>query len=464
MSHLLLADFGLFVGRFHPLIVHLPIGFLLLAAFLEWWPGERVRSAITASWVLGAGSAAAAAGAGWLLAAESGGGDTLFWHRWLGISVMVLALVGVVLVRRGGKLAKGYGLLVVALLGLTGHQGGNLTHGEEYLFQYAPPVVQRLSGHLPDSVAMADWARVNTDSINLYAAFIQPALEEKCVRCHNAEKQNGGLRMDQPHFVFAGGEGGKIISAGNPFASHWLERVTLPEHNPKSMPPRGEPWSYAQVELLNYWIAEGADTLFVFDPKTTPDGIKTLLQRDYGLDLRPRMFVETVMAPALGSREMAELEEMHWSLSSLQPGGGALEAKPKPGSSIEPAALAKLAELAPDQVAYLSLDRLPFDDADLAPLTKFTNLNRLRLNGTRVSVATLGEIKQLPHLESLNLYGTEVDDRIFAELVEFPGLKRLYLWQTQVTEAAVTAFSAKKPDVAVDMGYKPTSPTSTPSK
>ena len=28
-------DFELFLGRFHPLVVHLPIGFIILAAILE---------------------------------------------------------------------------------------------------------------------------------------------------------------------------------------------------------------------------------------------------------------------------------------------------------------------------------------------------------------------------------------------------------------------------------------------
>ncbi|MEM6772553.1 MAG: hypothetical protein AAF597_18390, partial [Bacteroidota bacterium] len=134
MPHLLLSDFGLFIGRFHPLLVHLPIGFLLLAALLEWWPGDKARTAIRVSWVVGAISAVAAAFCGWLLAGESGGGDTLFWHKWLGISVAVLAIAGVFLTRKGGKMAKGFGLLIVGLLSLAGHQGGNLTHGEDYLF------------------------------------------------------------------------------------------------------------------------------------------------------------------------------------------------------------------------------------------------------------------------------------------------------------------------------------------
>ena len=35
MPHLLLSDMALFFGRFHPLLVHLPIGILLLGVLLQ---------------------------------------------------------------------------------------------------------------------------------------------------------------------------------------------------------------------------------------------------------------------------------------------------------------------------------------------------------------------------------------------------------------------------------------------
>ncbi|WP_273447810.1 c-type cytochrome domain-containing protein [Neolewinella agarilytica] len=453
MPTILLSDFGLFVGRFHPILVHLPIGFLLLAVLMEFWPGDKLRPAIRISWVVGAAAAVAAAGCGWLLANESGGGDTLWWHRWLGISVAILAVSGIFLTRKGGKTAKYFGVLVAGLLGLAGHQGGNLTHGETYLFEHAPVAIQKIAGHAPDSSAVKDWTRVNTDSINLYASFLQPALNKSCVRCHNAGKQNGDLRMDEPHFIFRGGDGGPAVKAGSPMASSWMKRITLPKENVKSMPPQGDGFDYATIELLRYWIEQGADTLAVLDPRDTPEEIKELLLRDYGLDLRPRLFVETLHAPAVSAQNLDKLRELHWSVSPLNPAGPALEAKPTPGKQLEPSALIKLAEIAPEQISYLSLDRLPFDDAQLEPLARFPNLNRLRLNGTAVSPKTVERLKGLRHLESLNLYGTEVDDRIFEHLASYPALKRLYLWQTKVSPDAVRAFSEAHPDVSIDTGF-----------
>ncbi|MDW8309326.1 MAG: DUF2231 domain-containing protein, partial [Verrucomicrobiales bacterium] len=88
----------LWLGRLHPLLVHLPIGFLILLAILECAAGTtRFRAAAAARpLVLVASmlSALVAAACGWLLARE---GDyapgALAWHRWLGTALVPAVLV-----------------------------------------------------------------------------------------------------------------------------------------------------------------------------------------------------------------------------------------------------------------------------------------------------------------------------------------------------------------------------------
>lgn len=270
--------------------------------------------------------------------------------------------------------------------------------------------------------------------------------------------------MDQAHFLFAGGDGGAIISPGAPLESSWVKRLSLPRNNVKAMPPQGTPWDYAQIRLLEYWIANGADTTSVLDPIDTPEDIKKLLEQNYGLDLSPKLFVEKVIAPSLAADQLAALRQLNWAVTELVPGGPALEAKPEPGQTVDAAALAKLAELAPKQVSYLSLDRMPMTDEDLAPLSKFPNLNRLRLNGTKLTVATVEKLSKLRNLESLNLYNTEIDDAVFAHLKQFPALKRLYLWQTKVTSEAAAEFAEARPTIDVNTGFEFSSPTEKTSK
>lgn len=454
MTFPLLADFSLFLGRFHPLVVHLPIGFLLLAVLLEFWPSDRMRPAIRVAWALGTLSALVAALLGWLLA--SGGdytGPALTWHRWLGVGVAVLAIAGIWLTRNGGQWAKAYGVATVIALSVAGHQGGNLTHGPDYLLQHAPEAVQRVAGYGVDSSQLVDWTTVSPDSINLYANLLQPVINNKCARCHNEQKQNGGLRMDEAHHLFAGGDGGMIFTAGEPVKSEWVRRVTLPRSHEKSMPPQGEVMTYTEIELLRYWISTGADTSAQLIADEVPEDIKMLLQRDYGLDLSPKLFVETVKAPLLSNEIRNGLRSLNWTLNDLAPGGPALEAKATAGKIVDADALAELAKAAPQQITTLSLDRQPLDDEALSVLPAFENLNRLRLNGTQVTSQTLAQLNQLDHLESLNLFNTQVGDEIFTHLQDFRALRRLYLWQTQVTPEAVEAFVTAHPQVAVDTGF-----------
>ena len=53
-------DFVLFLGRFHPLVVHLPIGFLLFAFILEvfsrWKKNPVLTTSIPLALLLGSGS------------------------------------------------------------------------------------------------------------------------------------------------------------------------------------------------------------------------------------------------------------------------------------------------------------------------------------------------------------------------------------------------------------------------
>ena len=64
-------ELSTFFGRLHPLIVHLPIGFLILAVLLSSWkmkPNSNFYKGVQIIWLLSCISALFAAIAGWLLA------------------------------------------------------------------------------------------------------------------------------------------------------------------------------------------------------------------------------------------------------------------------------------------------------------------------------------------------------------------------------------------------------------
>lgn len=138
-----------FLGRFHPVVVHLPIGLLIAVALVEartWWQGARqpdpARGVLLVAATVGA---VVAVGLG--LALAQGGEydpDQLGWHQWLGIAVAVAGGWLIALHHlewRHHRLRPLFRLALagsVVLLGVTGHAGGTLTHGPGYLTRYAP--------------------------------------------------------------------------------------------------------------------------------------------------------------------------------------------------------------------------------------------------------------------------------------------------------------------------------------
>lgn len=140
-----------FQGFLHPATVHFPIAMLVVGALfvvLGWrWPAVGTQIPLACLWI-GAGSAVVASVMGWSFSVEKGYGSwsrfdfdaEIFWHRWTAVVVTVLAsffaIVAIFAVRnRSARLTATWksGLLLVAVLvGMVGHQGGELIYGTDF--------------------------------------------------------------------------------------------------------------------------------------------------------------------------------------------------------------------------------------------------------------------------------------------------------------------------------------------
>lgn len=140
-----------FQGFLHPAAVHFPIALLLIGGLFVVlgikWPaiGTQVPMACL---LIGAATAIASTTMGWSFAMEEGHGSwtkvdldsDIFWHRWSGVVVSVLAslfaVVAIISVAKGkSSLTRVWkvGLVAVAILvGLVGHQGGEMTYGRDH--------------------------------------------------------------------------------------------------------------------------------------------------------------------------------------------------------------------------------------------------------------------------------------------------------------------------------------------
>ena len=272
-----------FLGRFHPLLVHLPIGILLMAVLFAWlgrWQRfQHLKVVVPFALLMGTLAAIFSCVTGYLLSL-SGEYDfqALNQHRNLGIAVAVWGTLLLLLQKSG--LNRRFGFLfqvvLVTLVSIAGHLGGSLTHGSDYLTQGLPEPYRAWLGLPPAVLAPAQIK--NLPEANAYAAVVAPLLQEKCVSCHGSTKQKGKLRLDSPDFIQKGGKNGEIILAGKVADSEMMRRLLLPKSDEKHMPPKEKnQLSEAEVKLLHWWIETGA----AFDKKVKDlpqtEAIKPLL-------------------------------------------------------------------------------------------------------------------------------------------------------------------------------------------
>jgi uncharacterized membrane protein len=256
-------DFVYFLGRFHVLVLHLPIGIIVALFVLEYLSRkERYRYLEAASpylWGATAISALVTVLLGFMHFAEgSFTGPSAEQHRFYGTVVAVVA-AGVALLRVSG-FASSYkplffpaSLVLLVLVSLTGHYGGNLTHGSTFLVEYAPQPLRSLAGLAPrrtiTSVSAAD----------PFADVVGPMLVERCASCHNEDKQESDLVLTTYAGVMRGGESGRVVVAGNTDLSELLRRISLPHDDEEFMPAEGKtPLTDQQVDIIRWWIEVGA--------------------------------------------------------------------------------------------------------------------------------------------------------------------------------------------------------------
>ena len=148
----------------------------------------------------------------------------------------------------------------MGLLAYSGHLGGNLTHGSEYLWADAPEWIQDVVHKIEGKGGKADPNAGSGEGV--YAEVIQPIFEEKCYQCHGEEKQKGDYRMDTLEGLFKAGESElDPIVAGRVMESFLAETITLPVADDLAMPPEGKTELTPEETLVILrWIWNGAKT------------------------------------------------------------------------------------------------------------------------------------------------------------------------------------------------------------
>lgn len=455
------SDLELFFGRFHPIFVHLPIGFLLFAFLLECASMikryESLSQAVPFALLMGGISGITAGLTGYLLSGSGGyGEDLLTTHQWLGIGVIVLSFVTFLLRiylydRKRDRILFRIVLVVLVLMVMgTGHYGGSLTHGPDYMFRYMPEPMR--SWINVEAIEEEDQIELieDLDEALVYEHVIAPIVRTRCQSCHNPDRREGELLMTSYDQLMAGGESGPAIVEHQPEDSELYTRLLLPERDDKRMPPRGRrQLTTNQIKLIRWWIEQGAPSSVRVTEVNAEGEISDILQ---SLTVEGQDFYERVQVPAAEEELVQNLRNEGFLISSIAVDIPFLQVSlPKSKTSLRGEELDKLLPIS-QQITWLDLGRIEVSDNDLKRLSDFTHLTKLSLQQTSVTDSTLAAIGSLEHLEYLNLYGTDVTDQGLEHLQSLSSLKSLYLWQTNVTAEGIDELKTRQTGVNVDFG------------
>ena len=403
-----------YLGRFHPVVLHLPIGALyltfclvLLEKFFNTKYTIPIRFGLLFSFTFSVLSAALGY---FLYLGDDFSGDLIDRHMWLGIST-TLFIGGLLWIHKTSKYLNYFTpsfVVTIILLSITGHFGGQITHGSEYL-------------KLPDFSQTTKLTSI--DSIALYKTVVMPILDNKCVKCHNQNKSKGDLMMNSKEAILKGGESGAILVSFDASSSHLYNYPNLPIDDKMHMPPEGNvQLTENEIKILKIWIDKGANfedysSLESFD-EDQREVVMSFIPADLPIVDPPR------------KKDLESLLELNFRLERNSITNNYVEAKFL-GKNLKSKHLNALLKIK-DQLIKLDLSNSNLNDNLVSKLNSLKNLKYLKINNTKITDRALSSISS--SVESLNLNENKVSFDGLQEFLSDRTLQTVYLWNTKISD------------------------------
>jgi len=437
---------GYIIGHLHPALVHLPIGFIILALLTDFFRHDKAKSIRSFLWIASAVASIFAMTTG-LILLRSGyyEGANMFIHLLCGYGIaIVCSLIAFSHWKDKQWFSNQHLVSKVALLGLLivgGHKGGELTHGPEYL----PTPFSKIETLNFDTIDVLD-------SINVYGHMIQQIFQLKCNRCHEPEDARGKLDMTSEEGLLDDTYGDPGIAPGNMEDSEIFKRITLAPSHRKFMPPSGPELSYKEKKLVEWWINKGAPFSSNLRTSVLTDEDRAFFDEQFGIDLREKSFYEKVFVNQVDESALTQIRDNEFNVTPLASTNNFLDVsrvgKPKDVTAQELKALVN----AKQQITWLDLSSSAVGDDIIPILGDLQNLTKLKLQNTNITDETLRGLTDLSNLQVLNVYGTGITDEGLKHLQQLSSLQKLFVWQTNVTDAGITALQNALPNLEIVSG------------
>ena len=397
-----------YLGNFHPVVLHLPIGaflftFLLFVSqkYLKSNFNPAVRMGLLFSFI----TSIITSIFGYILHLN-GDYDSVLVDRHMWLAIATTILIGFVLYLH--KKQKPYNhvlssfVFATVLLTITGHNGGSLTHGKDYL-------------KLPDFEK--EISIVSYDSIHVFNQVISPILDSKCVKCHNTGKSKGNLMLSSIDKILLGGEKGQIIKSNSSVDSRLYTYLNLPIDDEMHMPPDGNSQlNDNEKELIKLWIDEGAD--FYNFRKMNDDNFSKEI-----LSFLPK---EIASVDPPNRNDLVKLIENEFRIERISTENNFIDVKYQ-GKSFKQSYLRLLSKVS-DNIKRLDLSFVDLSSIDLSRVDNFENLTYLNLNNTKLTTKKLQKLDL--NIQTLILSNNDFDVSVFDKFISNPTNERVFAYNT----------------------------------
>jgi uncharacterized membrane protein len=422
------------IGRFHPVLVHLPIGIFILVHLTE-LTGRFPRFSYlkhSSRFILLTGIIFSILSviSGYTLSLEqSNDVEKIELHQWMGITTTLLYVVYYLkksVIDSSQYLNMLVQIILPISLIITGHKGGELTHGENFL---------TLNEKSEDPSAWKVPEITNIQEAMVFEDMVQYTLNTKCVSCHGNLKQKGKLRLDNAEWINKGGKTGISINRSNPSESELLKRILLDENDEYHMPPKEKSQlNEFEINILKWWILSGSN----FKKRVAemnPDSVmlKSIHEFKESLNMpkRPEKTRAAIEAPA--AEKITEVQKSGWVITPISLGSHYLRITSFNLMVPINEALTTLQQIG-ENIVELKISATGLNDKNLQQLQGMKNIEKLWIDNNKISNDALSNLSNMKQLEFLNVAETKITAFGLENLLKTIPLKKIISSKTGISE------------------------------